>query len=362
MTAEAKGNRVGPFGSLISLIAEVGSGTMAVQTSPNIETKLSKGDSQGSADRKLSTVSKYYDVNNDGCLDEAEAAMRAMDETGRGYLTNEKVYQLMKDHIHTQEKLLKSKRLVVGLIVMVVLLALSNLGTSIAAAHLSKDTKTNAESDLVNKSTNDVVGTAGVSDSLAVRRVPTDSEGRRLADAPCPRTELPGGDAVFECAVDSQMFIDDKTCDRLLKKCQRGRSVNLVQTLRSGATDSTEICPLRHGQLSSNLKSRVTNQLGNDIVVTRVEGGCAIEGLEVEEGEMCDTSADCKDSLSCYLNNEESQSCTARCRRLRWAKHRADMCVDECMQPKCANVFRGDQAMDAADEVTGEEESMLLEP
>mmetsp|Transcript_16387 Transcript_16387/g.36680 ORF Transcript_16387/g.36680 Transcript_16387/m.36680 type:complete len:334 (-) Transcript_16387:51-1052(-) len=333
---------------------------MEVQTSARAEYG-------GSHEGRLSEVSKLYDVNNDGRLDEAEAAMRAMDKTGRGYLTNDKVYHLMKEHINTQEKLLRSKRLVFGLVALVVLLALSNLGTSIAAAYLSKDTKVNSGSDLVNKRTNDVIGTATVSDNLAMRRVATDSEGRRLADAPCPRTELPGGDVFFDCLVDSQMFIDDDTCDRLLKKCSRGGSVNLVQTLRSGAMDSTEICPLRHGQLSSNLKSRVTNQLGSEIVITRVEGGCDIEGLEGGEGDMCDTSADCKDDLSCYLNKEESQSCSARCRRLRFAKHRGDMCVNECMQPKCTSVSAGSQAMSFADEVvagevTGEEESMVLEP
>lgn len=316
-----------------------------------MEVQVASSNGQSMSERKLSSVSKYYDVNNDGRLDEAEAAMRAMDETGRGYLTNEKVYHLMKDHISTQEKLLRSKRVVIGLIALVVLLTLSNLGTSIAAAHLSKDTKTNAESEMVGKKTNDVIATATFSDSLAMRRVATDAEGRRLADAPCPRTELPSGDAIFDCVVDSQMFIDDETCDRLLKKCSRGGSVNLVQTFQSGATDSTEICPLRHGQLSRNLKSRVTNQLGSEIIITRVEGGCNIEGLENGEGEMCDTSADCKDDLSCYENKGESQSCESRCRKLRWGIHLRDGCIKECKQAKCVSASEWGQAMSVGDEI-----------
>jgi hypothetical protein len=43
----------------------------------------------------LSEVGKMYDVDGDGKLDEAEQAMRDMDKTGRGYLTNDKVYELM---------------------------------------------------------------------------------------------------------------------------------------------------------------------------------------------------------------------------------------------------------------------------
>jgi hypothetical protein len=44
---------------------------------------------------RLSSVGKMYDINGDGVLDEAEQAMRDLDETGRGYLTNDKVYELM---------------------------------------------------------------------------------------------------------------------------------------------------------------------------------------------------------------------------------------------------------------------------
>jgi hypothetical protein len=45
----------------------------------------------------LSRVSEMYDINGDGVLDEAERAIRSLDTTGRGYLTNEKVYDLMTE-------------------------------------------------------------------------------------------------------------------------------------------------------------------------------------------------------------------------------------------------------------------------
>lgn len=43
----------------------------------------------------LSEVGKMYDIDGDGKLDEAEQAMRDMDKTNRGHLTNEKVYELI---------------------------------------------------------------------------------------------------------------------------------------------------------------------------------------------------------------------------------------------------------------------------
>ena len=43
----------------------------------------------------LSEVGKMYDIDGDGKLDEAEQAMRDLDKTNRGYLTNDKVYELM---------------------------------------------------------------------------------------------------------------------------------------------------------------------------------------------------------------------------------------------------------------------------
>jgi hypothetical protein len=61
--------------------------------------------------RKLSTFSKKYDVNGDGTLDAAEMAMRDMDDSKRGYLTNEKVYAMMQEHLQTQNRLFRVRRI-----------------------------------------------------------------------------------------------------------------------------------------------------------------------------------------------------------------------------------------------------------
>ena len=77
---------------------------MTSSISPGDETQAPSA-AAGSGKQRLSTVSKMYDIRGDGELDEAELAMRHMDTSGRGYLTNEKVYQLMQDHVQTQRKL-----------------------------------------------------------------------------------------------------------------------------------------------------------------------------------------------------------------------------------------------------------------
>jgi hypothetical protein len=54
---------------------------------------------------RLSSISKKYDIGGKGMLDEAEQAMRDMDSENLGYLTNEKVYRILKEQIETQNKL-----------------------------------------------------------------------------------------------------------------------------------------------------------------------------------------------------------------------------------------------------------------
>ena len=60
------------------------------------------------------------DIDGDGQLDEAELAMRRMDTSGRGYLTNEKVLGLMTEQLAQQRQLFKLKKVIIGLAAVVV--------------------------------------------------------------------------------------------------------------------------------------------------------------------------------------------------------------------------------------------------
>ncbi len=54
---------------------------------------------------------KKYDMKGDGVLDAAEKAMRNMDDLRRGFLTNEKVYIMMQEHLEMQNQLFRVRRI-----------------------------------------------------------------------------------------------------------------------------------------------------------------------------------------------------------------------------------------------------------
>ena len=121
----------------------------------------------------LSEVSKQYDRNGKGFLDEAEQALRRLDSQNLGYLTVDKVYAVMdtlqKEQKHSadllkvlerqQRQMIGLKKGILGLCVFAVLLALSNIGTSFAAARLAREVKVSSTTgDLVDLSTGQRVG------------------------------------------------------------------------------------------------------------------------------------------------------------------------------------------------------------
>ena len=104
------------------------------------------------ANRRLSFVSRKYDIDGDGELDEAELAsesvkphvlfsckalivlivtplassfcalsaqqiylsVRNLDKSGRGFLTNEKVYAMMTEQLAMQSKIFQFKKIIIG--------------------------------------------------------------------------------------------------------------------------------------------------------------------------------------------------------------------------------------------------------
>ena len=63
---------------------------------------------------RLSMVSRQYDVDGDGVLDEAEQAMRNLDKSGRGFLKTDEVYSMMNDHLKMQKDMFKMKKVISG--------------------------------------------------------------------------------------------------------------------------------------------------------------------------------------------------------------------------------------------------------
>ena len=58
----------------------------------------------------LSRVSKMYDIDGDGELNAAERALREMDTSNRGFITNERAYKLMTEHMDMQREMFKMKK------------------------------------------------------------------------------------------------------------------------------------------------------------------------------------------------------------------------------------------------------------
>ena len=63
---------------------------------------------------RLSVVSRKYDLDGDGVLDDAEQAMRNLDKSGRGFLKSEEVYDMMNQHLKMQKDMFKMKKVLGG--------------------------------------------------------------------------------------------------------------------------------------------------------------------------------------------------------------------------------------------------------
>lgn len=110
--------------------------------------------------RQLSAVSELYDRTGKGYLDTVEQKMRAMDTAGEGHLSNEAVYNLIRD---SQKKMVTQRWLLIGLAGFAIVLALANMGTALVAARLTKETEVTPAGDLVSKDTHERLGTTSKS-------------------------------------------------------------------------------------------------------------------------------------------------------------------------------------------------------
>jgi hypothetical protein len=123
--------------------------------------------------RRLSTISKKFDIDGKGYLDETERALRRLDSQNTGTLDVHKVYDLMRglqtaqrSNVELMETLQNESRRngtlrrgIILLFAFTILLSLANIGTSFAAARLAKDTQISSLGDLQSSSTGVRLGT-----------------------------------------------------------------------------------------------------------------------------------------------------------------------------------------------------------
>ena len=143
--------------------------------------------------RRLSTVSRKFDRQNKGYLDDTELALRRLDSKNEGQLGLDKVYDIMdsfqKEHQANTELMetlraesranLSLKRTILGLCTFTVLLAAANIGTSFAAARLAKDTAVSATGDLTSTADGTRIGTTSKQVSFQMQPPVLESSRRR---------------------------------------------------------------------------------------------------------------------------------------------------------------------------------------
>jgi len=184
----------------------------------------------GVKERTLSFISRKYDIDGDGQLDDAELAMRDLDKSGRGFLTNEEVYALMVKQLAMQSKVFQFKKIIIGLSAFIFVLALSNLATSFASAILAKDTASEGGL-LIDKETREAVATSQALTMYAIGEGGSENE-RRLRKLQAGETNGPG-----------TFFTTVPVADALamLLKCYKGAEIVQVNYEESSGQVATRV-------------------------------------------------------------------------------------------------------------------------
>lgn len=287
---------------------------------------------------RLSTVSQMYDLDGDGQLDAAEQAMRDMDKSNRGYLTNEKVYKMVQEQLETQKQLFHVKRIMFVLLAIVVLLAVSNLGTSFAAAIIAKDTTTTPDAELVDKASGEHISTQTSTEDFIIERTAVDSDGRRRL---CSNDEDCGDGG-------GELTMPSNRCKALRRLCIKGKTVTLSRSWGYGQTTAHNICPIVKGTWARNRPSNLVNGQGLTVTIHPEDDGddgvCRIggEAMEQQEGDICLSHSDCASSsssnLACVEVPGRVAGCVRSCKVKRWTKERMDECVSDCGYKTCESI------------------------
>jgi hypothetical protein len=232
-----------------------------------------------------------------------------------------------------QKDLFRFKKVVIGLCAFVVLLTLSNLGTSLAAAYLAKDTTTNSNSDLIDTKTNEAVSTQTTSDAFGYLRAFENSNGTRRL---CTKK-----DGVYTCNTNSYLEMPLDEGLNMIGKCKNGKTVELKRTWHDGSETLTQLCPTMKGTFSQR-----EARFENGIVITQSEDGNFYElkgdALTQGEDDVCDDVADCDSGLACMDNTQAIDACKRHCDRLRFGPQRLQGCYDSCVFRSCqANTTQG---------------------
>ena len=108
---------------------------------------------------RLSKVSMQYDRDGKGYLDKAEQAMRDVDKSNKGFLSVDQIHAIVEDKMQVEASKKNLTKGLVFMVALVVLLAISNIGTAYLAVALQKETTTDANGAMVSTNNGQVVAT-----------------------------------------------------------------------------------------------------------------------------------------------------------------------------------------------------------
>lgn len=238
-----------------------------------------------------SAASQRWDLDGDGVLDDAELALKNM-AAGDDELDMKQVHGLMMEHLQTQKSLWKFKKIAASFFVIIIVLALSNLATSFAAAYLSKDTVASG-GDLKNMEGN----------TLGMQTTAEHSEAFTLDT---------------EDAVETFLELDVDQGKMMVMECKADRTVHMSRTFKDGRITDYAFCPLPTGHKAAydfrnpDLPSAEISTLSGPVIIAPNSDGSfyTISGTGVTShaGFPCDETVDCDPDLIC---DSETKSCAS---------------------------------------------------
>lgn len=192
-----------------------------------------------------------------------------------------------------------------SLLGLAILLALANVGSSFAAAYLSKDTKTD-EAKLVDSKTGDTVKTDSTTKIFVIGKTKALNDGDYQRRLDCAE----GDEGCTTQGVWGAMTEDD--AQELIATCANGGEATLRRHFEHGLVDHS-ICPVHHPDHKAisyhcedqRMLEGLTVTFKNDdeqiTILPREDcgGGYVIAGLTSAHGEACDADAHCASPLTC---------------------------------------------------------------
>ena len=129
------------------------------------------------------------------------------------------------------------------LMVFVVILALSTLGTSFASAILAKDSTTNDQNELVSKETGEALATQTTAKVIVIDEE-FDQEMTRQRKLACSTTKSQGNIDSAACNYDDLSNISTEDGEMMARLCNQGVTVHTVKTDANGDLVETPLCPI----------------------------------------------------------------------------------------------------------------------